>query len=90
MENNASLSRFENTVDGYAVFASYVRDGDVIAIHYVEAHPNLRGSGAAGQLMVEIMDYAKAHNLKIYPICSYAVAWMNRHPEYDAVRVDRD
>jgi predicted GNAT family acetyltransferase len=87
MQDNRALSRFEDVVDGYAVYASYTQEGDVISITYVEAHPALRGSGAAGRLMTEIMNHAREQGLKIYPVCSYAVAWMNRNPDYDDIRV---
>jgi len=73
--------RFELDVDGKTVFADYRKDGNAVSILHVETPPELRGQGAAGKLMQEIADYAQKENLKLIPICSYAVAWMKRHKQ---------
>ena len=72
-------NRFELDIDGGTVFADYAKTGAAIQILHVETPPQLRGAGAAGKLMQAITDYAKAENIKIVPVCSYAVAWMKRH-----------
>ena len=64
-----------------AVFADYAAQGDVRAILHVEAAPELRGTGAAGEFMQALVDHARAENLKLTPVCSYAVAWLKRHPQ---------
>ncbi len=79
MQDNTDLSRFERYVGEQVVFADYRREGNTLHITYVEAPENLRGQGEAGKLMADIMAYAKAHELKVFPICSYAVAWMRRY-----------
>ena len=79
MKLRTSNNRFEIDVDGATVFADYRQDGDTISILHVETPQQLRGQGAAGKLMQEVTDYAGAQNLKIIPICGYAVAWMKRH-----------
>lgn len=83
MRDNSELSRFENIIGDQVVFANYRREGDVVTIVYVEAPPELRGSGAAGALMQDIAEDARAKGYKLYPICGYAVAWLRRHEEYN-------
>ena len=68
-----------------AVFADYAVQGSTRVILHVEADPALRGTGAAGQFMQSLAQYARAEDLKLAPRCSYAVAWLKRHPEYDDV-----
>ena len=85
MRDNQELSRFERHVGDEVVFATYRQDGKTLIINYVEAPESLRGTGEAGKLMADIMAHAQAHGLKIYPVCSYAVAWMRRHGEYQAL-----
>ncbi|GAA0618050.1 hypothetical protein GCM10009422_11700 [Brevundimonas kwangchunensis] len=68
-----------------AVFADYAVQGDTRVILHVEADPALRGSGAAGKFMQALADHARVEKLKLAPRCSYAVAWLKRHPEYDDV-----
>lgn len=64
------------------VFADYALQGDRRAILHVEAEPELRGSGAAGQFMQSLADHARDEKLKLTPRCSYAVVWFKRHPDY--------
>ena len=63
------------------VWVDYARQGDTLALLHVEAEPQLRGSGAAGQFMQATVDFARAEGLKLHPVCSYAVAWLKRHAE---------
>ena len=42
----------------------------------------LRGQGMAGQLMQRAAEHLRAGGKKAVPVCSYAVAWFEKHPEY--------
>lgn len=79
--DNTARSQYELPVEGQIVFARYRRSGDVVSILHVEAPVNLRGTGASGRLMQGIMALARERGEKLVPLCSYAVAWMKRHPE---------
>ena len=81
MRDNVEESRFEREENGLLAWATYrVRDGKY-QIPHVEAAPPLRGTGAAGRLMEDIVAHARAQQLVIEPRCSYARAWFQRHPE---------
>jgi len=67
------------------VFADYAVQGNTRIILHVEADPALRGSGAAGSFMQALAEHARAEGLKLTPRCSYAVAWLKRHSEYDDI-----
>lgn len=85
MIDNTAESRFELEENGLLVWAEYrLRDGKVILPH-VEADPPLRGTGAAGRLMQQIVDHARIAQLVLEPRCSYARAWFQRHPEAEDV-----
>ena len=79
---NPDRGRFELKIGGQTVFARYARQGSTLVIPYVEPPPALRGTGAAGQLMAGVMEIARAEELKVRPLCSYARAWIRRHREY--------
>jgi predicted GNAT family acetyltransferase len=83
--DNADRNRFELDIDGQVVFATYRRNGSVLAINHVEAPIPLRGTGAAGALMAGIVAFARAENLRIAPLCSYASAWIRRHREHHSI-----
>lgn len=67
------------------VFADYAERGDTRILLHVEADPALRGSGAAGQFMQALAEHARSEGLKLWPQCSYARAWLERHPAYGDV-----
>ncbi len=81
--DNISKSRFELHAEGGIVFADYRHSDNVIRILYVETPLSLRGKGFAGHLMHSIMRIAKNQQKKVLPLCSYAAAWVKRHPEFD-------
>jgi hypothetical protein len=68
------------------VFADYAVQGDTRIILHVEADPALRGTGASGRFMQALAEHARAERLKLQPRCSYAVAWLKRHPEFDDLK----
>jgi predicted GNAT family acetyltransferase len=85
MIDNTAKQRYELAVGEHIVFADYRKADGVTDILYVEAPVALRGSGAAGQLMEEIAQQAKADGTKLHPICGYAVSWLKRHSEYEGL-----
>ena len=77
--DNQAHHRFEMEVEGHIVFCNCRLDGNEIFLTHVETPVPLRGKGAAGDLMKGIMELTKQENLKVVPICSYAVAWLKRN-----------
>jgi predicted GNAT family acetyltransferase len=84
--DNTARSRFERVEEGKLAFADYRLSGNVLILPHVEADPALRGKGAAGRLMEGVLDLAKAKGWKVRPICGYAAAYIERHPEYRELR----
>jgi uncharacterized protein len=82
VRDNREKRRFELEEGGAVAFANYRRDGATLAIHYVEAPPALRGTGAAGRLMHGVMKIARVEGAKVLPLCGYASAWIRRHKEW--------
>ncbi|MNE64343.1 hypothetical protein D3C80_1597510 [compost metagenome] len=69
----------------HPVWAEYAVRGHARVILHVEAHPALRGTGAAGKFMQVLAEHARAEKLTLVPHCSYAVAWLKRHPEFSDI-----
>jgi predicted GNAT family acetyltransferase len=85
--DNPAMSRFELVEHGQTAFADYLRRGGALVIPHVESPHALRGKGAASRLMEGVVAHARGEGVKIVPICSYAAAWLQRHPEHaDLVR----
>ena len=60
---------FKTEVDGRTVFVQYRLLGE--------------GRGIAAALVKAAYDYALANGMKPKATCSYAVRWLERHPELD-------
>lgn len=74
--------RYELDEAGETSYADYRKTDERLYIDYVFSPVPLRGSGASGRLMAAVAADARAHNLKITPICGYAAAWLRRSAEY--------
>jgi predicted GNAT family acetyltransferase len=82
---NENSGRYEQDFRGHLVYARTRKREGVLYIDYVEAAPELRGSGAAGKFMEGLMGLVKAEELKVIPICGYAASWLRRHSKYSGL-----
>lgn|SRR5690606_3376068 len=87
--NNIEANRFETWINGLGSKLDYIEDKDTLAITHVGVHPDLRGQGVAGKLMQFAMDYAKSKSLRVIPICSYAMSWIQKHEEYKELTIKK-
>lgn len=79
---NVAEKRYEMPFGHLMVYANVRKDTNFLYIDYVFAPPELRGTGAAGQFMMKLMDVVRTENLKVVPICGYAASWLQRHSDY--------
>jgi predicted GNAT family acetyltransferase len=77
--DNEDALRYERPEAGGLIFADYEEAGNLRRILYVETPPALRGKGLVALLMQDIVAHARAHDMKLKPICPYAVAYAKRH-----------
>ncbi len=75
-------NRFETKLDGVTAFVQYRLSGDRLDIIHTIVPPAIEGRGVAAALVKYAYDYAIEHGMKPLATCSYAVAWLHRHPEY--------
>lgn len=80
--HNPDQNRFEVRIGEYLSKLDYIQDGKNFVITHVGVHPELRGQGLAGRIVEASLAYAKEKSLRVIPMCSYAAAFMRRHPEY--------
>lgn len=87
--NNTSENRFETWINGLGCKLDYIEDKDSFAITHVGVHPDLRGQGFAGKITQFALEYAKSKSLRVIPICSYAVWWIQKNPEYQPLTIKK-
>jgi predicted GNAT family acetyltransferase len=84
--HNPGEKRFETVIDGKLSKLDYIQDGKNFVITHVGVHPDLRGGGVAGKIVQVGLEYARENSLRVIPMCSYAAAYIRKHPEYAELR----
>ena len=87
IHHDVERHRFETEVDGHAARLEYRLKGDVLVITHTEVPKAIGGRGIAARLVQATVDFAQARGLKIDPQCTYAEAWMRRHPKYGELEI---
>lgn len=82
--DNADASRFELTVDGQLAELDYRRRADRLVLVHTQVPEALGGRGLGGQLVQAALRRAADEKLTVVPLCSYARAWLVRHPDATA------
>lgn len=78
--DDADACAYRLQVGSFAAAAEYRRAAGVLTVLHVVADEQLRGSGAAGRLMQQVADTARAQGVKIEVECPFAASWFERRP----------
>lgn len=81
--HDEAQARFYVEVDGYTGHVDYVLKDGALDIRHTIVPKEIGGRGIAGALVKAAADYTREHGLKLLATCSYAVVWLQRHPEYE-------
>jgi predicted GNAT family acetyltransferase len=80
--------RFTAAVEGGTAFLSYREPAErVLDLHHTYVPPAQRGGGIASQLTEHALRHARETGCKVVPSCPFVAAFMQRHPEYQELRV---
>jgi predicted GNAT family acetyltransferase len=64
----------------------YELDAGVMTITHTNVPEALGGRGIGSELVHAALDIARRRGWKVIPACSFADAWMRRHPETEDLR----
>ncbi|HZJ95547.1 MAG TPA: GNAT family N-acetyltransferase [Thiopseudomonas sp.] len=82
VEHNALQNCFSAVIDGHQAILEYrLVDEATWDIHHTYVPNELRGKGVAALLAKTALAYAKEHNYKVVPSCSYIAVYLQRHPQ---------
>ena len=82
VEHNLQKQCFSVLIDGYQGLLEYrTVDEQTLDFHHTFVPDELRGKGIASILAKAAFSYAKDHQLKVIPSCSYIATYMQRHPQ---------
>ena len=82
IENNSADQRFEAKVGRYLAVVEYQRGGDIIVFTHTEVPEELEGQRIAGKLDHAALEYARAQQLTVVPLCPFVASYIRRHQEY--------
>jgi uncharacterized protein len=83
VRHNAAEHRYELATEHGMALAVYREQGDRRIFTHTEVPPEDEGRGIASRLVREALDDTRRHGFKIVPACSFVVAFVERHPEYN-------
>ena len=78
--------RFVSDLDGAEAVLEYQpRSGGVLDYRHTFVPEALRGRGAAKELVLFALDYARDNGLKVLPTCPYVAKVIRENPEYSTL-----
>jgi predicted GNAT family acetyltransferase len=79
--------RYELVIDGLTAFVRYRRTPGTIRFIHTEVPDGLAGRGVGSRLASHVLEAARADGVRVVAICPFIAKWMDKHPEYDDLRV---
>jgi uncharacterized protein len=90
IKHDGKYNKFFTEVSGKESNLSYEKITDTIWDYKVMFVPrNLRGQGIAGKVVEFALNFAKKNNIKIKATCSYVSGFIDAHPEFKDLLVDK-
>lgn len=82
IKHDLSQHTFYTELEGYTAYVTYQIHDGLLDIRHTIVPPEISGKGVAARLVKATYDFALEKQLKPVATCSYAVVWLQRHPEY--------
>ncbi len=80
--NNKGLFYVEAQGNILAEMVYTMPSADKMIIEHTEVGDELKGKNVGYQLVLTAVEYARAHQIKIIPLCPFAHAVFKKKPEY--------
>jgi predicted GNAT family acetyltransferase len=89
VSDNQAESRLEVNAEGELAELIYRKNGNRLVLVHTEVPKALGGHGIGGKLVLAAIDKAVTSGMTVVPLCPYARAWLERHPD-EAARASID
>ena len=80
--HNKEKYQYEYHIEGHIAQFVYDDQDGVLYITHTLVPKELGGRGIAGALTKDALEDIEKRGLKVKPLCSYTVAYLEKHPEY--------
>ena len=86
IQHDAARHRFETVVDGVTGYVDYSLKDGALSIDHTIVPAEIGGRGIAGALVKAALEHARAEGMQVIAACTYADAYITKHPEYEDLR----
>lgn len=88
IEHDKKNQKFFAVIGGKEAYLQYIIS-NTSTMNMIKTYVpyELRGQGIAGKIAEEALNYAKQNFYKVIPSCSYVDVYMERHEEYNNMRI---
>lgn len=77
-------SRFFVSIGANTSYLDFRKAGEhALEYYHTYTPPDMRGQGLAGEITRHALLYARKHNYKVIPSCSYVRSFIDKHPEFN-------
>ncbi len=81
--HNKAKHQYEYHIEGHLAQLVYEEKDGVLHITQTLVPHELGGRGIAGALTKDAFADIEKRGLKIVPVCTYTIAYVKKHPEYE-------
>ncbi len=81
--HNKAECQYEYHIEGYLARVVYEEKNGVLHLTHTFVPKELGGRGIAGALVKDVFADIEKSSLKMKPACSYIVAYVEKHPQYE-------
>jgi uncharacterized protein len=81
LDHDSAKQQFTTEVEGHTGELDYTLSGNVMNITHTRVPSVIGGRGIAAELMRAALKTAEEKGWTVNPVCSYAVAYLKRHPD---------
>lgn len=81
--HNEAQQQFEIHAGSQLCLLTYRRVSGKMVIDHTEVPAELERRGLAARMTEAALEFARSQNLLVEPRCSYAAAFLAKHPEYN-------
>lgn len=75
----------DGEVIGHATWSPSMRDTRTVILGHTEVDARHEGHGVGAALVRGVLDDLRGRGMQVIPACSFAAAYLRRHPEYAAL-----
>ena len=83
--DNEENKQYEFHIDSDLARIEYIKAQGKIFLTHTEVPAKFEGKGIGSALVKQVLDDIQQKGLSLVPLCPFVAAYINRHPEYNAL-----